>query len=289
MNLIDDQFNPHAIVRLLDTKRLTFDQVAPEMRDEVLLLSAETGHGFHEIPRSFHTPQVDALATQCLCKYFGWGDQHGGYYQAATKFISEGIGLNYVHPDYIDSALLLINLSSGGDSLQDFVRRIFRKYHDKVDNNLLNFIGSRDISLLDDFIRSGFDVKPLSAEHLSEGLISQLWAGYLLVEYGRLDVLSLAIKAGHWPDRKTEVRIDKPKSLKDAIEARMLTKEFESVQAGWLNAFIANYPAAEVAPHMNTRARRAVLMDIFPEEELHAIALHDRALRGDLLERSMGL
>jgi hypothetical protein len=289
MNLFEDKFNPSAIITLLDTNRLTFDQVLPEMRDAVLLLAAKTGHGFHEIPRTFHTPQVEAMATQCLCKHFGWGDQNAGYYHAATQFVSDGIGLNHIHPDYIDSTLLLINLRREDDSLQKSVSTILRKYIDKVDNDVLNFIGSRDISLLDDLIRSGFDIKPLSAEHLCEGLTLQLWTGFLLVDYGRLDVLSLAIKAGHWPGTKTEVKVSRPQSLVDAIEARMLTKEFESVQAGWLNAFIANYPAAEVAPHMKTRARRAVLMDIFPEEELHAIALHDRPLRGDLLERSMGL
>jgi hypothetical protein len=289
MNLIDDKFNPKAVVRLLDTHRLTFDQVVKEVRDEVLLLAAQTGDGFHEIPRSFHTPQVEAIATRRLCERFGWGAEDIPYYQAATQFVSDGIGLEHIHPDYIDSTLLLINLRREDESLHNSVRMILHNHMEKVDDSVLNFIGSRDISLLDDLLRAGFDIKPLSAEQLCDGLISKLWTGYLLVEYERLDVLSLAIKAGHWPGSDSEVKISKPQSMTDAIEARMLTKPFEKVQAGWLNAFIANYPAADVAPHMNTHARRAVLMDIFSEKDLHKIALQDRALRGDLLERSIGL
>jgi hypothetical protein len=289
MNLIDDKLNAKAIVRLLDTHRLTFEAVLPEMRNEVLLLAASTLEGFDEIPRSFHTPEAEAIAAKSLAKKFHHGDQGNDYYKVATKLISGGIGINHIHPDYVDEKIILIILEREDESLDESLRPILNKHREKIGASVLEFVASRSLSTLDDLAVSGFEIKNISSQSLHEGLIKEYWAAFVLRNHGRSDVLALAVKNGNWPQISGEMTVERPSSLIDAIKTRMETPDLMENRIGWLNAYIANYPAAEVAKHMNTNARRSVLLDIFPSEALIDIAKEDKNLSGELLERSMGL
>jgi hypothetical protein len=84
-----------------------------------------------------------------------------------------------------------------------------------------------------------------------------------------------------------------PSSLVEAIEGRMQING--ALPAGlkdlahWLNAFILNHSPVEVAVHMRTPARRALLMDIFKPEQLIGVVKGDKALNGALLEDALGL
>ena len=286
MNLIDDKFNAKLIARLLDTNRLTFEEVLPEMRNEVLQLAASFQNaGFDEIPRSYHTPEIASMAANTLAKSLHYGDLGNDYYQVATKLISDGISLNYIHPDYVDSKLILINLRREDDSIEDSVRFILRRFRHLVDVEILNFVASRSLNSLDDLLHEKKVLRNLSIDHLYEGLVNETWMSHLLIEHGRLDVLSKAIQEGHWP----KIDIGRPPSLMKAIDARMTTKREKTEQIGWLNAYIANFPANEVFRYMDTEARCTVLMDIFPAEQLLEFVKEDKAFSGKVLERSMGL
>jgi hypothetical protein len=286
VNLIDDKLNAKAIARLLDTNRLTFEQVLPEMRDEVLILAASIQNaGFDEIPRSYHTPEIAAIAANTLAKSLNYGDVGNDYYQVATKLISDGIGLNYIHPDYVDSKLVLINLQREDEEIHASVRTILRKYQHLVNNDILNFVASRSLNYMDDLLVNGHGIKQLDSNSLLEGLIRETWMSSFLVEKGRPEILSMAIKDGHWPN----LTILRPNCLSEAIGHRMKTSDEKSEEANWLNAFIANYPVAEVVSYMNTKSRRSVLMDIFPAEQLFEFVKHNKEFGGEFLERSMGL
>lgn len=224
-----------------------------------------------------------------LAKKVNHGDQGTDYYKVAIKLISGGIGINHIHPDYVDEKLILINLEREDESLDESLRPILNKHREKIGARVLEFVASRSLSTLDDLALSGFDIKDISSKSLHEGLIKEYWASYVLISHGRSDVLALAVKNGNWPQISGEMTVERPSSLIDAINRRMETTDLMENRNGWLNAYISNYPAAEVAKYMNTKARRSVLLDIFPREALIDIAKSDGYLSGELLERSMGL
>jgi hypothetical protein len=285
---IDDAMSPEWIARQLHSHAMPFSAVHPDMIDKVVLLSAETLIGFNEIPKKFHTKQAEAIAAKSLAQTYNLIEGES-YYDVAKQLIARGNGLGWMHQEYIDTPLILIALDQRDDLFRNCLSWLINKARFMIDEQVLDFIAGNGFNSIEKLVDSGFSIHEFSEFTLHDVLIDDPLNSSALFKNGRSEIVSKAIKNGFWPVPGAEKFPKRPKTLKDCIDTRMTTASESTVQIGWLNSYIANHPLASVAKLMNTEARRNVLLEIFPSDQLIGLFKDDKKFNGKLLESTLGL
>lgn len=285
---IDNTMNPEWIVRQIHSFGLPFSAVHPDIVEDVVILSASTQIGFNEIPRRFHTRQVEALAANSVAKTYSL-DKSDSYYDVVKQMIARGNGLGWIHSEYIDTPLILIALNQRDDHFRNCVSWLTNKAREMIDDQVLDFCATKGFDIVQKLIDSGFSIYDFNKHTLYNVLIDDPLNASVLFKNGRTDVVCEAIGNGFWPKPLTEKFPNKPKTLKDCIDLRMTTASERAAQIGWLNAYIATYPLVCVAPLMNTEARRNILIEIFSSDQLIGLFKDDKRFNGRILESTLGL
>jgi hypothetical protein len=105
---------------------------------------------------------------------------------------------------------------------------------------------------------------------------------------GKVNLLADQISAGGWPDNKYVQDTIQPTSLTDGVNrltASAPGKEHETLYM----AYIMSHPMDQVVPLMTNRRLQKLLFEMYSTEALAPYLKKSRALRGILLEESLGL
>jgi hypothetical protein len=285
---ISTSARPADVINALVQGSLRYANVEYELKEKVLLLAASTYKGFCQIPKEYHTPQAEALAAKSLARHFYAKYDGGNYAETALAMMHNGCDIRLLHPEYLNDVIIIASLKRDVHPAYKTQLWLIDSAREKLTIPVCNYLASLSVILVNGLHKRGIiKVNDLNPESLCSGLINEMDHGYILADAGRSDILSMVIEQGHWPDIKMEL----PASLEEAIESRMLVKTNQSgvTQAQWLNAYIANHPPVEVANLMRTKARRAVLLEIFQPEQLIGVIKDDKSLNGALLEHVLGL
>lgn len=280
--------DPADVISALEHGSLKYASVEYELKEKVLLLAAATYKGFCKIPKEYHTLQAEMLAAKSMARRFYQAYEGGNYAETALSLMTNGCDIRLVHPEYLNDEIIIASLKRDVHPAYKIQLWLIETAKEKLTINVCNYLASISVTLVSGLHKNAVvKVDALNDESLCSGLIKEMDHGYILAELGRSDILSMVIQRGHWP----EINLPLPSSLEEAIESRMHTRSNVSgiAQAQWLNAYIANHPPAKVANLMRTKARRAVLLEIFKPEQLIGVIKDDKALNGELLEHVLGL
>jgi hypothetical protein len=281
--------HPSEIVKDLLGGRVRFEDIPDTLQLKVLLLSAATNKGFTQIPIRFHNQQANLLAAKSLAASFYATYSGKDYVGTAIDLMESGGDIRYLHPDYLNDAVIMASLKRDAFPAQKIKTWLMEYGVDKFSLVVCNQLAEISLTLIHDLDKVGVGINTISDESLYRGLLNSIDQSNVLYDRGRTDIIAMAVKDGHWPFKD----VSKPQSLVEAIEGRM---QINGALPGrlidlkhWLNAYILNHSPVDVAVHMRTPARRAVLMEIFKPEQLLGVVKGDKALNGALLEDALGL
>lgn len=264
------------------------------------LISRMAGHNypsFKLIPEEFLTPELIDTGAMTMCQQWDEKDCYvkGDYEQSALNLINKGIHFSTFHHALITKAIIDACIESNPLNTVKKRKELGTKASEFFDAAVLNKAVGYEFELL--MHLDGAELKLLTDETIVTSFRKSPSQGLILAKIGRKDILIQEIANGLWSFDDSVARedgvkrfgISRPKNIGSAVNARMKIDLRNKDDTLYLNAYIAGYPLEEVIRFFHTPARREVLMEIFPTDQLIEAFKGDRQMMGRIVEADLGL
>jgi hypothetical protein len=278
------------IIRGLTSGEIDFDMEV-HGQDQALLdqIAESSSSAFKKIPVELITEKMKDMSIVNICIMHAEEQCHvkNDYEQSAINLMGMGAHISSFHRDLLTEKIAHCALEYNISSTLTFRDQLNESQKALFTPDMLKYA----------FENAPETVKKLSREEVEqigdETLLSvfmkaQVFA-YSLFQIGKPKLFSQVVAAGAWMYPGVFNENPRPSDLGETIRKRMKLENFMHKEIAYYNAYIASHPLIDVAPLMKSTARRKVLLEIFPAQELLQVFKDDREMKGLILEEEMGL
>jgi hypothetical protein len=274
----------------LNSGEIAFDATVHGQNKAFLEMIAKTSMVvFKKIPVDLLTPELIDMGALLLCEMEGDMSYHvkDDYEATAINLIGLGHHISFFHRDLLTEKIARCALERNIASTLSYREKLTPSQQALFTPDMLRYAVENDPEVIvkltteetgqfdDNFLLSVFRKKPEYS--------------YCLFRVGRPKLFADMVASGSWMFAGVFEEHPRPTTTAKAIQQRMKLEPWMNKEIAYYNAFISNSPLEEIAPLMTSRARRKVLLEIFPADDLLDHFKNDAAMKGCILEDQLGL
>lgn len=255
------------------------------MTYDEMLDKAKSTTGFNSIPLIGMPEEILKIGINNIHKYLsenGLDTPNDYYCSAMIAVFNNPQYISRIHPDFVDRDMAKLCYKTCFETLTKVLGESRLKV---LSDEMINEVIFEDIAKA----RLIYKTYSLTTDTLLGALNNNPGLALCLVDIGREDIMDIAAKKGIWPKWKQDVSGNKPLSLEEAISRRMRSRPERMTERLYLNSYIKTYPIDLVVNSMRTKARKVVLLDLYPNSDLIRFLKDDKTSMGTILEREIGL
>lgn len=274
----------------LNRGEITFDSTVHGQDKGFLELVARTNIVvFKKIPVDLLTPELIDMGAALLCEMEGDMSYHvkNDYETTAINLLGVGHHISAFHRELLTEKIVRCSLERNIASTLSYRQKLTPSQQALFTPGMLRYAVENDPEVI--LKLTSEETNQFDDEFLLTVFRETPEYSYCLFRVGRPKLFAEMVASGSWMFAGVFDEHPRPTTTAKAILQRMKLEPWMSKEIAYYNAFISNSPLEEIAPLMTSRARRKVLLEIFPADELLDHFKNDAAMKGCILEDQLGL